>query len=127
MKNDLVAAMLAACEAGFAMTQAMLAAVDEGLGVCLHAFNPEGVKDVLKAPDYLIPIWVLEVGYPAEDPLTGGQRPREPPAQTFFFGSFPNPIPSDPKVVEYLREKKKNQTEDPRPPRMQKVVALSPP
>ena len=33
MKSDLAAAMYAACEAGFAMTQAMLAGVDEGLGV----------------------------------------------------------------------------------------------
>src|SRR5713101_7261448 len=77
MASDLYAAMYAACEAGFAMTQAMLAGVDEGLGVCLHAFNPDAVKDVIKPPEYLIPIWVLEVGYPAEDPLTGGQRPRE--------------------------------------------------
>src|SRR6266699_3834893 len=125
MKNDLVAAMLAACEAGFAMTQAMLAAVDEGLGVCLHAFTPEAVKDVIKPPEYLIPIWVLEVGYPAEDPLTGGQRPREPLAETCFWGSFDNPIESDPQVVEYLREKKMIQAEAPAPWRMQEVAALS--
>jgi len=125
MKNDLVAAMLAACEAGFAMTQAMLAAVDEGLGVCMHAFNPDAVKDVIKAPEYLIPIWVLEVGYPAEDPLTGGQRPREPLAETCFWGSFDNPIESDPQVVEYLREKKMIQAEAPAPWRMQEVAALS--
>src|SRR5258708_10515824 len=126
MKNDLVAAMVAACEAGLAMAQAMLEAVDEGLGVCMHAFNPEAVKDVLKAPDYLIPIWVLLVGYPAEDPLTGGQRPREPLAETCFWGSFDNPIESDPKVVELLREKKMIQAEAPSPWRMQEVAALWP-
>ncbi len=125
MKNDLVAAMIASCEAGFAMTQAMLAAVDEGLGVCMHAFNPEAVKDVLKAPEHLIPIWVLEVGYPAEDPLTGGQRPREPLAETCFWGSFDNPIESDPQVIESLREKKMIQAEAPAPWRMQEVAALS--
>src|SRR5437763_9108957 len=125
MKNDLVAAMFAACEAGFAMTQAMLAAVDEGLGVCLHAFNPEAVKDGLKAPEYLLPIWVLEVGYPAEDQLTGGQRPREPLAETCFGGSFHNPIESDPKVVEYLREKKRIQAEAASPWREQDMEALS--
>jgi len=125
MKNELVAATLAACEAGFAMTQAMLAAVDEGLGVCMHAFNPGAVKDVLKAPDYLIPIWVLLVGYPAEDPLTGGQRPREPLAETCFWGSFDHPIESDPKVLDYLREKKMIQAEAPAPWRKQEVAALS--
>src|SRR2546430_11380207 len=99
MKNDLVAAMLAACEAGFAMTQAMLAGVEEGLGVCLHAFQPEAVKDVLKAPDYLIPIWVLLVGYPAEDPLTGGARAPEPLAATHFSGAFPKTTQRHPKVI----------------------------
>ncbi|TMC92500.1 MAG: hypothetical protein E6J22_09330 [Chloroflexi bacterium] len=102
MKNDLVAATLAACEAGFAMTQAMLAAVDEGLGVCLHAFQFEAIKDVMKAPEHLIPICVL-----------------------CFWGSFDNPIESDPKVVEYLREKKMIQAEAPAPWRMQEVAALS--
>jgi hypothetical protein len=125
MKNELVATMHAACEAGFAMTQAMLAAVDEGLGVCLHGFNHEAVKDVIKAPEYLLPIWVLEVGYPAEDPLTGGQRPREPLAETCFWGSFDNPIESDPKVVEYLREKKMIQAEAPSPWRKQEIAGLS--
>ncbi len=125
MKTPIVAATLAACEAGFAMYQAMLAAVDEGLGVCLHAFNADAVKDVIKPPDHLIPIWVLLVGYPAEDPLTGGQRPREPLEETCFWGSFDKPIESDPKVVAYLEEKKMIQPKAPTPWRMQEVAALS--
>ncbi len=125
MKTELVAVMLAACEAGLAMNQAMLAAVDEGLGVCLHAFNADAVKDVIKPPEHLIPIWVLLVGYPAEDPLTGGQRPREPLEETCFWGSFENPIESDPKVVEYLWEKKMIQAEAPSPWRKQEIAALS--
>jgi len=125
MKTELVAVMLAACEAGLAMNQAMLAAVDEGLGVCLHAFTADAVKDVIKPPDYLIPIWVLLVGYPAEDPLTGGQRPREPYEETCFWGSFDNPMHIDEKVVDYLREKKMIQAEAPAPWRMQEVAALS--
>src|SRR2546430_5229479 len=106
MKNDLVAAMLAACEAGFAMTQAMLAGVEEGLGVCLHAFQPEAVKDVIKAPDYLLPIWVLEVGYPAEDPLTGGERSTGTLSGKCFWGFFGIPSESEPHVEEYLRGQK---------------------
>src|SRR2546422_11580762 len=41
MKTEMVAATLAACEAGIAMCQAMLAAVDQGLGVCLHPFTAD--------------------------------------------------------------------------------------
>src|SRR5947209_11537021 len=52
MKTEAIAGMLAACEAGLAMNQAMLAAVEEGLGVCLHAFQFDAVKDVIKALDY---------------------------------------------------------------------------
>jgi nitroreductase len=125
MKDPITAATLASCEAGIAMCQSMLAAVEEGLGVCLHAFNAEAVKDVIKPPDYLIPIWVLLVGYPAEDPLTGGQRPREPYEETFFWGSFENPMHRDEKVVESLREKKMLQDEAPAPWRHQEIAALS--
>jgi len=125
MKTPEVAILVASCEAGLAICQAMLAAVDEGLGVCLHAFNAAGIKDVVKAPDHLIPIWIMELGYPAEDPLTGGQRPREPLEETCFWGSFDNPFPSDPRVVEYLREKKMIQDEAPAPWRKQEVAALS--
>jgi nitroreductase len=125
MKTEAIAAMLAACEAGLAMNQAMLAAVDEGLGVCLHAFNFEAVRNVIKPPPHLIPIWVLLVGYPAEDPLTGGQRPREPLEETCFWGSFENPIKSDPNVVQALRERKMIQPEAPAPWRQQEVAALS--
>jgi hypothetical protein len=67
----------------------------------------------------------LLVGYPAEDPLTGGQRPREPYEETCFWGSFDNPMHRDEKVVDYLREKKMIQAEAPAPWRMQEVAALS--
>jgi nitroreductase len=125
MKTPEAAIAVAACEAGFAMYQAMLAAVDEGLGVCLHAFTADKIKEVIKPPDHLIPIWVLLVGYPAEDPLTGGQRPREALSETCFWGSFEHPIESDPKVVAYLEEKKMIQPKAPAPWRMQEVAALS--
>ena len=125
MKTPEAAIAVAACEAGFAMYQAMLAAVDEGLGVCLHAFNAEKIRDVLKPPDHLIPIWVLLVGYPAEDPLTGGQRPREALSETCFWHSFEHPLESDQKVVAYLEEKKMIQAKAPAFWRKDEVAALS--
>src|SRR5271154_7366500 len=52
---------LVAGDAGVAVCQAMLAGVDEGLGVCLTAFVPEPVKKVLNVPDHWVPLWCLLV------------------------------------------------------------------
>jgi hypothetical protein len=95
------------------------------LGVCLHAFNAEAVKEVIKPPEHLIPIWVMLLGYPAEDPLTGGQRPREPFEETFFWRSFDNPFPRDPNVVAELQAKKMIQSPAPAPWRKQEIAGLS--
>jgi len=67
-KDQLATTWAVSVEAGLAIAQAMLAGVDEGLGVGLHAFNAAGAKDVLKVPDHWVPMWILLVGYPAEDP-----------------------------------------------------------
>src|SRR5581483_3111086 len=48
-------------ETGLAISQAMLAAVDQGLGVCLHAINTETAKQVFKYPDHWVPCWTLLV------------------------------------------------------------------
>ena len=61
---------------GLTICQALLAAVDEGLGIGLHAFNAEVAKEALDVPDTWIPMWMMLVGYPAEDRLGGGARPR---------------------------------------------------
>jgi hypothetical protein len=46
----------------------------------------------------------MAIGYPAEDPLTGGQRERKPFEKIYFKGSYGNPMSSDPKVVDMLKE-----------------------
>ena len=76
VKDQIATVWAVSVETGLAIAQAMLAGVDEGLGVGLHAFNAAGVKDVLKVPDHWVPMWILLVGYPAEDAKGGGQRPR---------------------------------------------------
>lgn len=94
---------IGAIDAGVAINQAMLAAVDEGLGVCLHAFNTEVAKTALGVPDTWLPLHLLLVGYPAEDPLTGGQRPRRPLSSQFFIGRADQPWEEIPEVTERLK------------------------
>ena len=48
--NQPLVAAAAASDAGIAICQAMLAGVDEGLGVCLSAFVYEPIKKVLIRP-----------------------------------------------------------------------------
>lgn len=93
-------------EAGLQIAQAMLAAVDQGLGVGLSAFNNEVAKDLLKVPDDLIPMWVMFVGYSAEDPKAEGQRPRRPLSKNYFTGTFATPFEEDPAVTERLKREK---------------------
>jgi nitroreductase len=94
---------IGAIDAGVAICQGMLAAVDEGLGVCLHAFNTEVAKTALGIPDTWLPLHLLLVGYPAEDPLTGGQRPRRPLSSQFFLGRADQPWEEIPEVTDRLK------------------------
>lgn len=93
-------------ESGLQLAHAMLSAVDQGLGVGLSAFNTEVAKDLLKVPDDFIPMWVMFVGYPAEDPKAEGQRPRRPLSQNYFTGTFATPFEEDPAVTERLKAEK---------------------
>ncbi|QLL06508.1 nitroreductase family protein [Mycobacterium vicinigordonae] len=99
-----VNAWMVSVECGLAINQAMLAAVDEGLGVGLSAFNVDVAREVLKVPDTWIPMWALLVGYPAEDRLAGGQRPRRPLSEHFFRGRYGVPWEEDPAVTARLRQ-----------------------
>jgi nitroreductase len=97
-------AYIGAIDAGVAICQGMLAAVDEGLGVCLHAFNTEVAKKAFGVPDTWLPLHMLLVGYPSEDPQTGGQRPRRPLSTQFFFGHADQPWEEIPEVTKRLQE-----------------------
>jgi nitroreductase len=90
-------------ETGISICQAILAGVDEGLGVGLHGFNRDVAKKLLDVPDTWVPMWVLFVGYPAEDRLGGGARPRRPLSEHFFRGDANTPWEDVPGVKEKLR------------------------
>lgn len=103
LKDAQIVGWMGTIETGLAVCQAMLTAVDEGLGVCLHAYNVETAKDVFKFPDHWVPCWVMLVGYPAEDPQTGGQRPRRAISDFCFLNSLDTPFPEDSATTDRLK------------------------
>jgi len=103
LSDPQVVGWMGTIETGLAICQAMLAAVDEGLGVCLHAINLGTAKQVFKFPDHWVPCWTLLVGYPAEDPLTGGQRPRRSISSMAYVNNLDTPWEEIPAVTERLK------------------------
>jgi nitroreductase len=56
----------------------MLAAQDLGLGTCwVGAFKEEEVKKILEMPDYLRPVVLVPVGYPAKTPKAPARLPKD--------------------------------------------------
>ncbi len=123
--QDARVAATAAADAGIAICQAMLAAVDEGLGVCLSAFIPDAVQKVLQYPGNWMPLFVLLVGYPAESWEAGGQRPRPALEEIYFEGKYGTPFQPDPQVTEKLRQAKMIQRPAPLPWRKEEIKALA--
>ena len=112
-------------EACLAVCQALLCAVDEGLGTQLTAFTADPAKKLFNVPDEWVPIFAQLVGYSAESPEAGGQRPREPFEEDFFEGSYGKPFKRDTEVVQALEEAGMIQAPAPLPWRKQEVRALS--
>lgn len=118
--------MLAAVETGLSICQAMLAAVDEGLGTLLTAFNRQRAGELLGVPEHWIPLWVQLVGYSAESAEAGGQRPRtEGWDEVFHEGRYGTPFIRDPDVTEALRAQSMIQQDAPIAWRKREVRALS--
>lgn len=115
----------AAFDCGVAACQGLLMAFDLGLGACLTAFNAPIVGKYTKPPESWVPLYVLNVGYPAESWQAGGQRPRPPFGEQYFLGEYGKPFPRDPKVVEELKRNRMFQTPAPTPDRKQEIRALA--
>ncbi|HWP91643.1 MAG TPA: nitroreductase family protein [Thermodesulfobacteriota bacterium] len=114
------------CESGMAMAQAQLTAVALGLGVCSFAGVGPKIAEIFGLPDHCRFVWGMAIGYPAEDPLTGGQRKRKPFEQIYFKDKYGVPFKSDPKAVEMLKELKMLQPEASlTPERLQEINMLS--
>lgn len=96
-------AVMTALDAGCGIAQAQLVATALGLGTCLNPFFGDA-QAVLGLPENARCWWVQTVGYPAEDPDGGGQRPREPFENMFHLGRHGNPFPRDEDVVADLEQ-----------------------
>ena len=123
-----IAAIIAAQETVGACTVATLAAVDEGLATCLHtATSPVGAAmlyEVLGLPAHVVPSWLQLVGYPAESPDAGGQRPREPFDSLFFSMRWGTTLERDPAVVADLEREGLIQAAAPLPGRDEEIMHL---
>jgi nitroreductase len=94
-------------DCGQGIAQATLVAYDEGLGTCLLGCpNDRKLRRALGLPDTVKVLVLQTVGYPAEDPEAGGQRPRLPFETRFALNRYETPFPRDPGVVEELRRAK---------------------
>jgi len=90
-------------DCGQGIAQATLVAFEEGLGTCLIGCpSDRKLRRALGLPDTVKVLVLQTVGYPAEDPEAGGQRPRLPFEQRFSLNRWGEPFPRDEKVVQDL-------------------------
>ncbi|MGE3775407.1 MAG: nitroreductase family protein, partial [Gammaproteobacteria bacterium] len=90
-------------DCGQGIAQATLVAYEEGLGTCvLAAFAGKKLRRALRMPDECEILLLQTVGYPAEDPTAGGQRPKLPFEQKFSLNRVGEPFPRSAAVVEEL-------------------------
>jgi nitroreductase len=124
-----ISGVLASQETVGAITVATLAAVNEGLGTCLlvPASPSTGsvLYELLGVPAHFVPVWLQLLGYPAEEPAAGGQRPREPFESLYAAGRWGTPLPRDARVVAALERERLLQAPAPLPGRDQELAHLA--
>lgn len=125
LKDDVGATLLAGEEASQAVAHMLLAATALGLGTCCKSFGIDAAKEALNVPDHLVPLWMILVGYPAEDPRAGGQRPRPPLGEDYFWGSFDQPFETSEEVTDLLWDLKMLQPEAPYSWRQAEIRAIA--
>lgn len=116
---------LSAIEMGLAIGTALLAAQDEALGTQLLTGKRQQIADLLHLPDGATVAQIQILGYPAEGPEAGGQRPRPPFEELYFEGQWGNPMDRDPGVVAGLEQAGMLQEPAPLPYRRREIRALA--
>jgi nitroreductase len=87
-------------DCGQGIAQATLMAFEQGLGTCcLGSPNNETIRQNLGLPDSCRVLLLQTVGYPAESPEAGGQRPRQPFEKLFQMNGYDNPFPRSAEVT----------------------------
>ena len=113
-------------DCGQGIAQATLVAFEEGLGTCLIGVPAQKkLKRVLGLPADSKILVIQTVGYPAESPEAGGQRPRLPFEQRYFLNQVGQQFPRDPVVVDELRRDKMLQQPAPVPWRREELEFLA--
>jgi nitroreductase len=113
-------------DCGQAIAQATLVAFEQGLGTCLIGMPAQKkLKRVLGLPADSKILVVQTVGYPAESPEAGGQRPRLPFEQRYFLNKCGEVFPRDPAVVDELKRDKMIQRPAPLPWRQDELAYLA--
>lgn len=123
--DEEAATWIGSVEAAQAIAHMLLAIQSLGLGACCKSFVADAVKDTLKVPDHFHPIWMILVGYPAEDVQAGGQRPRPPVESDYFWGDFESSFETTSEVTEELRRRRLLQRVAPQPWRAAEVRAIA--
>ena len=112
-------------DCGQGIAQATLLAFELGLGTCcLGTGNPDAVRQKLGLPDSCRLLVTQTVGYPAESPEAGGQRPRLPFEELFQLNRYGESFPRDPEVVAELERDGMIQQQAPLPWREQELLYL---
>jgi nitroreductase len=112
-------------DCGQGIAQATLVAFDLGLGTCcLGSGDPDGLRRKLGLPDSCRVLVTQTVGYPAEDPEAGGQRPRPPFEAMFHLNTYGDAFPRSDEVVQDLLAKRMIQRPAPLPWREQELLYL---
>jgi nitroreductase len=103
MREKLKEPGLGEVDCGQGIAQATLVAFEQGLGTCcLGTPNTERIRERLGLPETCRILLLQTVGYPAESPEAGGQRPRQPFEQLFHLNAYGRAFPRDPEVVAEL-------------------------
>ena len=112
-------------DCGQGIAQATLVAFEQGLGTCcLGSPNLDQIRINLGLPDTCRVLLLQTVGYPAESPEAGGQRPRQPFETLFHMNRYGTPFPRSKAVVEELQHDKMIQNAAPLPWREEELNYL---
>ncbi len=112
-------------DCGQGIAQATLVAFDLGLGTCcLGSGDPDGLRRKLGLPDTCRVLVTQTVGYPAESPEAGGQRPRPPFEEMFHLNTYGEPFPRSEDVVDDLKRRSMIQAPAPLPWREEELLYL---
>ena len=96
---------LSEVDCGQGIAQATLMAFELGLGTCcLGTANPDAIRRKLGLPETCRVLVTQTVGYPAESPEAGGQRPRQPFEKLFHLNGYGKPVPALAQVVDAARK-----------------------